>query len=107
LLVLLVILVNAFIALFVIFEILFITLVTFILWLKSALLLVTALCAESCFSLAHFVKLRVRAPITIFVILKDLVLLVLSVFVLELVDHSFGLLLALCILKVVHVEFML
>lgn len=95
LLVLFIILVNAIFSLIIFVALLLVALLRFVFGLQSSLLLVTALRTEPGFGLAHLIKLLACATLTIFVILKNLVLLVLSVLVLQLVNHSFRLLFAL------------
>lgn len=99
-LVLLVILVNA-VALFVVVIVAFVALV---LRLEAALLLVLGLGAEASLRLTHLVELFAADVV---VVLEDLVLLIACVLVLKLLDDGIGLLLALRILQVVHVELIL
>ena len=105
-LILLIILVDALIV-FLVSDVLFVTLLALVFWLKTALLLVTALRTEPSFCLPHLVELRVCAPMTILVILKNLILLVLRVLILQLVNNCLSLLLALSVFQVVHIKLML
>lgn len=97
LLVLLVILVNA-IALFVLVVL---ALVTLVLWLQSTLLLVLGLGAEASLGLAHLIEFLATNVVVIF---EDFILLIPGMLVLQLLNDSVGLLLALRVLQVVHVE---
>ena len=95
LLVLFIILVIAIFSLIIFVALLLVALLRFVFGLQSPLLLVTALRTEPGLGLAHLIELLACATLTILVILKNLVLLVLSVLVLQLVNHSFRLLFAL------------
>lgn len=97
LLVLLIVLVNAFtLFVFVVFS-----LVGLIFRLQAALLLVLGLRAKASLCLAHLVEFLAS---NVVVVLENFVLLVSSVLVFEFLDDSIGLLLTLRIFEVVHVE---
>lgn len=88
---------SIFVTLFFIFSIFF----AIIVWLETTLLLVVRLRSESSLRLAHFTELLVSS---LFIIFKNLILLVLLVLVFQLFNDCLGLLFTLTIFKVVSVQ---
>lgn len=88
-----------------VFVSLFIIVALFVIRFKAAFLLILGLGAEACFGLAHFIELRVILVVR--VVLKDLILLVFQVLVLQFLDDLLLLSAALAVLEVVHVQLIL
>ena len=77
----------------------------FIVWLQTSLTRVLALRAETSLGLAHLIKFGIIAIVHI--ILKDLILLVLQVLVLQFLDDLLLLCAPLVVLQIVHVQLIL
>ena len=77
----------------------------FIVWLQTPLTRVLALRAETSLGLAHLIKFGIIAIVHI--ILKDLILLVLQVLVLQFLDDLLLLCAPLVVLQIVHVQLIL
>ena len=74
----------------------------FIVWFEATLSLVLSLGSEACLGFTHFIELGI---IVLTVILKDLILLILQMLVLQFLNHLLLLRAALAVLQVVHVQF--
>lgn len=77
----------------------------FVIWLEPSFRRVLALGSKASLSLAHLVKLGI--VLVVCIILKDLILLVFQVLILQLLDHFLLFGAPLAILQVVHVQLVL
>jgi len=76
----------------------------FVVRFEATLSLVLSLSSEACLGFTHFIELRI---IVLAIILKDLILLILQVLVLQFLDHLLLLCASLTVLQVVHVQLVL